>query len=97
MGFRNLNTYESMVKAGEEVSFHTRYERAVERFVQSLEVRTSYECVIDGRPVSTGKHFTDASPIDSEMVVGDFSLGGKKEASLAISSAREQSPWAKKS
>ncbi len=32
MGFRNLNTYESMVKA-EEVSFHTRYERAVERFV----------------------------------------------------------------
>ena len=88
MSFRNLNTYESMVEAGEEQSFHTRYERAVERFVQSLEVRSTYESIIDGRPVSTGKHFTDTSPIDAEMVVGDFSLGGKKEAGLAITSAR---------
>ena len=88
MNFSNLNTYENMVKEGEESSFHTRYERAVERFVQSLGVRTKYESLIDGKVVSTGKHFTDTSPIDTDMVVGDFSLGGKKEASLAISSAR---------
>ncbi len=88
MSFRNLNTYESMVKAGEESSFHTRYERAVERFVQSLEVRSEYQSVIDGKPVSTGKYFTDASPIDSSLVIGDFSLGGAKEAGQAISSAR---------
>jgi 1-pyrroline-5-carboxylate dehydrogenase len=88
MGFRNLNTYESMVRAGEESSFHTRYERAVERFVGSLEVRTAYENMIDGRAVSTGKHFTDTSPIDTGLTIGDFSLGGRKEAGSAISAAR---------
>ncbi|HQQ25737.1 MAG TPA: aldehyde dehydrogenase family protein, partial [Methanomassiliicoccales archaeon] len=88
MSFRNLNTYESMVKAGEESSFHARYDRAVERFVQSLEVRSRYESAIDGRPVATGKHFTDTSPIDTDLVVGEFSLGGKEEASQAISAAR---------
>ncbi|HNX47890.1 MAG TPA: aldehyde dehydrogenase family protein [Methanomassiliicoccales archaeon] len=88
MSFRNLNTYESMVKAGEESSFHTRYDRAVERFVQSLEVGSTYESLIDGKPVPTGKYFTDTSPIDTELVLGEFSLGGEKEASLALSAAR---------
>jgi len=83
-----LNTYENMVKAGEESSFHTRYERAVERFVQSLEVRTNYDSMIDGKAVDAGKHFVDTSPIDTDMVVGEFSSGGKEEASLAIAAAR---------
>ena len=88
MSFKNLNTYERMVKEGEEQSFHSRYERAVERFVQSLETRTSYESMIDGKAVATGDHFVDTSPIDTDLVVGEFSLGGKNEASQAISAAR---------
>jgi len=92
--FKNQNTYEIMVKDGEEASFHTRYERAVERFAQSLDVASKYESMIDGRPVSTGKYFTDTSPIDTGMVIGEFSSGGKKEASMAIDSAnRAYQAW----
>jgi len=86
--FRNQNTYEVMVEAGEEAAFHNRYDRAVERFAQSLEVGSRYESMVDGKPVSTGKYFTDVSPIDTGLVMGEFSAGGRNEASLALESAR---------
>ncbi|MCG7844909.1 MAG: aldehyde dehydrogenase family protein [Methanomassiliicoccales archaeon] len=88
MSFKNQNTYEVMVSEGEESSFHNRFDRALERFAQSLEEKARFENVVDGKPLSTGKYFTDTSPIDTELVLGEFSLGGPKEASQAIDSAR---------
>jgi 1-pyrroline-5-carboxylate dehydrogenase len=88
MRFRNQNTYENMVKAGEESAFHSRYERALERFSQSLEVETRYESLIEGKQVSTGKYFQDLSPMDTGLVLGEFSMGGEREASMALDSAR---------
>ncbi|HOE52910.1 MAG TPA: aldehyde dehydrogenase family protein [Methanomassiliicoccales archaeon] len=87
-GFRNQRTYETMVGAGEEAAFHSRYERALERFAQSLEGRNVHESIIDGRAVATGRYVTDTSPIDTELVIGEFSVGGKREASSALAAAR---------
>ncbi len=87
MSFKNQNTYEVMIEEGEEAAFHSRFDRAVERFAQSLEGITRYESLVDGRAVSSGKYFKDTSPIDTGLVLGEFSLGGSKEASLAVNAA----------
>ncbi|MBN1109725.1 MAG: aldehyde dehydrogenase family protein [Methanomassiliicoccales archaeon] len=88
MSFRNQNTYEVMVREGEGSAFHSRFERAVERFEQSLEVVTRYDSIVDGRPMSNGKYLRDTSPMDTGLVLGEFSSGGEQEAAAAIDAAR---------
>ena len=87
MSFRNQNTFEVMVKEGQESAFHSRFERAVERFEQSLEVVSRYDSMVDGKPLSNGKYFQDTSPLDTGLVLGEFSSGGAQEAAAAIDAA----------
>jgi 1-pyrroline-5-carboxylate dehydrogenase len=84
-------TYVSL--EGDE-SLHGAYEGALGKVAG--ELGQSHPLLIGGREVRTGKEFEVRSPIDRDILIGSFQLGGEEEARMAFREAKEAFPsWSR--
>jgi 1-pyrroline-5-carboxylate dehydrogenase len=80
-------TYVSM--EGDE-GLHAAYEEALGNVAG--ELGQQHPLLIGGREVWTEEEFEVRSPIDREILIGSFQLGGEEEARLAFREAKEAFP-----
>ena len=80
-------TYVSME---DDPAIHAAYEKALGKAEGELGQR--YPLIIAGREVRTEKEFEVRSPIDRDILIGSFQLGGEGEARRAFRAAKEAFP-----
>lgn len=85
-------TYVSM--EGDE-GLHQAYEDALG--MMAGELGKSHPILIGGREVSTGREFDVRSPIDRDILIGSFQVGGEEEARSAFKEAKKAFPaWSRR-
>ncbi|MGA2935336.1 MAG: aldehyde dehydrogenase family protein [Methanomicrobiales archaeon] len=85
-------TYVSL--EGDE-GLHSSYEDALEMAARELGKR--HPILIGGREVSTGGEFEVRSPIDRDILIGSFQMGGEDEARRAFREAKMAFPeWSRR-
>ncbi len=85
-------TYVSL--EGDE-GLHRAYEDALGSVAE--ELGRKYPILIGGREVSTGREFEVRSPIDRDILIGSFQLGGEDEARRAFREAKNAFPeWSRR-
>ena len=76
-------------------ALHRAYEDALEK--AAGELGKSHPILIGGREVSTGREFDVRSPIDRDILIGSFQLGGEEEARRAFREAKKAFPgWSRR-
>ncbi len=71
-------------------ALHTAFEAALAALLPTLAAR--HALYIDGRDVDTGRAQRHVSPIDHDIVLGDFALGSAAEVERAVAAARLAAP-----
>jgi 1-pyrroline-5-carboxylate dehydrogenase len=77
-------TYSTLDPEGMEV-FHQAYDQAVKDVTGQFG--QSYPLFISGREVSAAEEFADTSPINSELLIGNFQKGTAAELDAAVDAA----------
>jgi len=76
-------------------ALHTAYEEALGMAARELGHR--HPILIGGCEVYTGEEFGVSSPIDRDILIGSFQMGGEDEAKRAFREAKEAFPeWSRK-
>jgi 1-pyrroline-5-carboxylate dehydrogenase len=83
----NKVTYVSMEG---DPAFHASYEEALRK--AAGELGQTHPILIGGREVRAREWFEVRSPIDREVLIGTFQMGGEEEARRAFREAREAFP-----
>ena len=81
-------TYATMFNPPEEL--HTRFEDALTAVKAKLGLE--YPMIINGADARSQDTFEKRSPINTDLVLGLFQKGSKKDADAAISAARRAFP-----
>ena len=81
-------TYATMFNPPE--SLHQQFEAALNRTRAALGAR--HPMFIGGKPHESGRYSSKRSPIDQELVLGEFALGTEADADLAMAAAQEAFP-----
>jgi len=89
MTFRNVNTYQNMVRDGQEKLYHIRYESEIKIMETELAsgVKT-YPLIIDGQRIQPRSFFDDLSPIDDSIVIGRFPRAKAEDIDAAVDAAK---------
>jgi 1-pyrroline-5-carboxylate dehydrogenase len=88
--FSNESTYRKFVEGGREQEFDMLFENAVKEVQRSFG--GTYPMYIGGKPVNAGETITERSPIDFNMVLGNFQNGTREHTLQAISAAQRAFP-----
>ncbi|MFO1337031.1 MAG: aldehyde dehydrogenase family protein [Burkholderiaceae bacterium] len=81
-------TYSTMFNPPEDM--HQRFEAALNRTRAGLGAR--HGMFVDGQCRTTGRYATKRSPIDQQLVLGEFALGTEADADLAMDAAARAFP-----
>ncbi len=92
MPFKTENTFLTMVNARDESHFHARYERAVSNLECLKGETTDYPMFINGKPIKSKQYFEDASPVDTDIIVGRFPKGTGTDVNAAVDAAHMAAP-----
>ncbi len=88
MPFRNLNTYERLVKENRVDEFHANFELAVGPMRSaSHDTIISYPMFLNGEVIPAKQLFDDSSPIDQHLIVGRFPKCSKADVDMAVGAA----------
>ncbi len=86
--YQNENTLGKLRLENREEEFHASYEKALDEARKKLE--KTYPMIIGGREVASSEGtFADASPIDTDIIVGHFQKGTREDAKNAIQAAKQ--------
>ncbi len=88
--FTNEFTYKKFVESGREQEFDALFENAAKETLQSFG--GTHPLYIGGKQVNATETITERSPVDSNIVIGNFQKGTREHAQQAIGAAQKAFP-----
>jgi 1-pyrroline-5-carboxylate dehydrogenase len=85
--FINESTYKAYLEKGQEKEFDQLFESAVQEVRKNFG--NSHPMYIAGKPTYAREQLQERSPIDSDILIGNFQKGTKEDTKLAIFEAQK--------